>query len=294
MGRQRRSTVADPRVGTYPISTGKAEVRRDEFRDDAYVLLINGVPSSHIVPDHPEELEFEYMRWIAAAIDTLVIAPAPASTPRITHLGGGACSLARYFAHTCPGSHNTVVELDAKLAQLVRELFEIPRAPAVKIRAGEARAVTEGFAPASREVIIRDVFAGDTTPRPLTTVEFFHAARRALTPSGLYVANCGDHSDLSVAKAEIAGLRRVFAHVACIADPPMLKGRRYGNIILLASDTPLPHDATPAHAKLAKRLLTGAVPAHYKDEEWTARLAAGHTPLADAPSIHQSHPPHRL
>lgn len=252
-------------IGTYEISTGTAEIEADPFRDGAFVLHVNGVPSSHIVPGEPRELEFEYMRWIAAAVETF------APGRRLTHLGGGACTLARYFADIWDDSKNTVVEFDAKLGELVREKFDIPRAPKVKIRAGEARAETEKFRPASRDVIIRDVFAGSVTPSPLTTVEFFAAAHSALVPGGLYVANCGDHSDLRGAKAEIAGLMEVFGYVAVIADPPMLKGRRYGNIILVASDTELPAQ----HQEITSRLLGGAVPAHYKGPTWTEKFVGG-------------------
>lgn len=216
MGRKRNTTNSI--AGTYEISTGELVVEPDPFRDGAFILNVNGVPSSHLIPDEPRTLEFEYMRWIAAAVENL------APGKRLLHLGGGGCSLPRYFADLWPDSHNTVVELDAKLAELIRELADIPAAPRVKIRAGEARAVTEGFPPNRFDVIIRDVFAGDTTPKPLTTQEFFQHAHATLSPGGLYVANCGDHSDLQGAKAELTGMADVFAHVAVIADPPMLKG----------------------------------------------------------------------
>ena len=143
----------DDLVGTYEISTGTAEVVADEYHDSGYTLMVNGVPSSHIVLGAPEILEFEYMRWIAAAVETLL--PVAPDALRMTHLGGAGCSLPRYFASIWPKSRHTVVELDAKLGELVRTLFDVPRSPTVKIRAGEARAVTDGFAPASRDVIIR-------------------------------------------------------------------------------------------------------------------------------------------
>jgi spermidine synthase len=270
-----------PVAGTYPIDTGTAELIPDDSQAGAWLVLVNGVQSSHVVIGRPRELAFEYMRWFAAGIESFVGAHLDPAQLRITHLGGGACSMARYLADVYPGSRNTVVELDGRLAELVREQFDIPRAPRVKIRTGEARAVTEGFVDGSRDVVIRDVFAEAVTPTPLTTVEFFAHVRRVLAPGGLYVANCGDGRELAGARAEIAGLREVFAHVACIADPPMLKGRRYGNIILLASDAPLPRAGDDDAAALGRVLLGGAVPAHYKDEEWTRRLALGTAPRRD-------------
>ncbi|AJI78733.1 MULTISPECIES: spermidine synthase [Corynebacterium] len=277
MGRKRNTEESI--AGTYEISTGELVVKPDPFRDGAYILNINGVPSSHLVPDEPRALEFEYMRWIAAAVEHL------APGKRLLHLGGGGCSLPRYFADLWPDSHNTVVELDAKLAELIRELADIPSAPRVKIRAGEARAVTEGFPTHRFDVIIRDVFAGAVTPESLTTKEFFQHAHATLSSGGLYVANCGDYPDLQGAKAELAGMAEVFEHVAVIADPPMLKGRRYGNIILIGSDTELPTDGSPAAATISKPLLRGAVPAHYRDEAWTRHFFSGASPRRDTPAL---------
>ena len=97
----------------------------------------------------------------------------------------------------------------------------------------------------------------------------------------LYVANCGDHSDLQLAKSELAGLDKVFDYLSVIADPPMLKGRRYGNIILVASDTEMPAEGSMEAAQLAKALLGGAVPAHYKDEAWTRAFFTGATAARD-------------
>lgn len=261
----------------FEIDTGVAEVHHEP--DGSMVLLVNGVPSSHIVPGDPTRLDFEYMRWIVAVVDAFSSSGQAWPAPRLTHLGGGACTLARYFAHVWPGSRNTVVELDAELALMARSLFDVPRAPAVKIRVGDAREATDGFKPATRDVIIRDVFSSATTPRDLTTVEFYAAARESLREGGLYIANCGAHADLKEAKEELAGMNEVWPHIAVVADPPMLKGRRYGNIVLIAANRPL-----LATAELTRSLLTGAVPAQFKDATWARRLAT--TPRHDpAPSV---------
>ena len=255
----------------YEIDTGVAEVLHEP--DGSMVLLVNGVPSSHVVPGEPTRLDFEYMRWMADFLDSAYPETKRAKS-RLTHLGGGACTLARYFAAAWPGSRSTVVEIDSELAVLARELFDVPRSPTVKIRVGDAREVTDAFKPATRDVIIRDVFSSATTPRNLTTVEFYTAAWTSLSESGFYVANCGSHSDLKEAKEELAGMCEVFPHVAAIADPPMLKGRRYGNIVLIGAGHPLEASDT-----LTRNLLKGGVPAQFKDEKWCRRLAT--TPRHD-------------
>ncbi|PFG28895.1 spermidine synthase [Corynebacterium renale] len=270
---------------TYEIDQGIAQLVPDPDMADAWVLTINGVPSSHVAVGQPLYLDFEYMRWMSTIIQHHVDNHLDSAKLRVTHLGGAGCTMARFLAAVYPRSRNTVVELDAALAHLARELFDIPRSPSVKIRVGEARAVTETFVPQSRDVIIRDVFTDAKTPQNLATVEFFRLCATSLSERGLYVSNCGDHSDLRVAKAEIAGMREVFANVAVIADPAMLKGRRYGNIVLVGSNAPLPQDNAP---EFARELLGGAVPAQYHTGGWLDRFASGGSPLHDEPPAEAS------
>ncbi|MDO4916000.1 MAG: fused MFS/spermidine synthase [Rothia sp. (in: high G+C Gram-positive bacteria)] len=267
--------------GKYEISTGVAELIADDYTPDGWVLEINGMESSHVVIGRPRELDFEYMRWLVAVIEAHVETTLDPDKLRITHLGGGACSMARYLADVYPNSRNTVVELDAKLADLVREWFELPKAPLVKIRVGEARAVTETFAPDSRDIIIRDVFAGYVTPTPLTTLEFTQMASTSMAHNGLYIINCGDNRDLAGARAEAAAIAEVFEHTCAVADSAMFKGRRRGNIIIAGSHAPLPVAGEAITAQITKRLLGGGVPAQYKDDAWVRDFARGTKPRRD-------------
>ena len=52
--------------------------------------------------------------------------------------------------------------------------------------------ITRSFAPESRDVVIRDVFAVDKTPVELTSVDFVRTIDNSLGPGGLYILNCGD------------------------------------------------------------------------------------------------------
>ncbi|WP_047263437.1 spermidine synthase [Corynebacterium mustelae] len=277
---RRETTGTQPCAGIYETSTGTVELRPDAYRSGAWEILVNGVPSSHI-SDNPAQLDYEYMRWISIGVSAFIDNNLDPDRLRITHLGGGACTLAWHFADRYPSSRNTVVEIDAKLATLVRDWFPIPAAPRVKIRVGDARTVLESVQPNSRDVIIRDVFSGAITPHSLTTIQFARMAARALAANGLYVANCGDHKELTVARSELMTLAKVFPHVAAIADPPMFKGRRYGNIILLASTLPLPTSGDAMAAALTRQLLGGAVPAQYKDEAEVREFMQGGTVLVD-------------
>lgn len=226
--------------GAYAISTGTAIISSDPERDGAYLLEINQVPSSHLVLGAPRVLTFPYMQWMAQLIDAhLHHTAAPA--PHLLHLGGAGCALPRYVADKWPDSHNTVVELDGQLGTLVRDLFDIPSPPTVRILTAEARTATHAQPPQSVDILIRDVFAGANTPRHVTTTDFFLAARRTLTPGGLYLANVGDYAQLPETSAELAGMTKAFPYIAAVAGRDMLEGRQYGNVVLVASDQPLHH-----------------------------------------------------
>jgi hypothetical protein len=266
-----------PVAGVYYIDTGDCELIADQDNSTGWLLKINGVMSSHIDLADPLFLDFEYMRWMAALIESRWPAVSGKAGPnqggprlRGLHLGGGACSLARYFHAAYPDARQVVVELDGKLAEYVRGWFDLPKAPLLRIRVGEAREVTETLTPDTRDFIIRDVFAGSLTPLPLTTAEFNEHIRRVLAPGGIYVVNSGDGPDLKNAREDAATIAAAFEHTLIIADPAMLKGRRYGNMVMAGSDTPL--DGDP---QLARRLLGGAVPAHIWDDAQVRAFAAG-------------------
>lgn len=272
---QKQQDAGGPVAGIYDIDTGTCELVRDTLTADGWTIEINGVPSSHIDVDDPTQLDFEYMRWMAGLVRHHDF---PGSRLRALHLGGGACTLARYFDATYPDSRQVVVELDGALAALVREWFDLPRAPLLRIRVGEARAVTETLTEDSRDLVVRDVFAGAVTPPALATAEFTEHVRRVLAPGGIYVVNCGDTRDLTLAKREAATIGSVFPHTVIIADPAMLKGRRYGNVVIAGSDIPLGEDPG-----LARELLGGAVPAQVWLDEQVRTFARGQKILTDTP-----------
>ncbi|MEO5779728.1 MULTISPECIES: spermidine synthase [Arthrobacter] len=267
-----------PTAGVYYIDTGDCELIPDQDNSSGWLLRINGVMSSHIDLVDPLFLDFEYMRWIAALVESRWPRDAKPKL-RALHLGGGACSMARYFHAAYPDARQIVVELDGKLAGYVRGWFDLPKAPLLRLRVGEAREVTESLTPQTRDVIIRDVFAGSITPRPLTTAEFNGQAKAVLAPGGIYVVNSGDAPDLKNAREDAATIAASFEHTMIIADPAMLKGRRFGNMVMAGSD--LPFDGDPG---LARRLLGGAVPAHIWNDAKVRAFAAGAAVRRDPPA----------
>jgi spermidine synthase len=259
----------------HPISSGTAEIRPDRDDPGGWFLVVNDVPSSYVDLDDPTRLEFEYVRWIGDVLDVLDGAAASPGPLRVAHLGGGGCTLARYVAATRPGSRQVVFEVDEALVDLVRRAFGIRRDHGFRIRVADAREGLRTLPDGSQDVVIRDVFASNQVPPSLTTVEFGADVARVLAPDGIYVANVADRTEQRHARAEAATLREVFHHVALVAEPSQLRGRRYGNVLLLASNAHLPLDP------LTRRLASGAVRARVVRTDRLAELVAGLHPLTD-------------
>ncbi|MGV1004908.1 MAG: spermidine synthase [Candidatus Nanopelagicales bacterium] len=237
------------------VAGGYAELLADPEYTDAWLLLIDGAQQSHVNLANPAALEFEYVRRIAHLIDTR-----PPGRLRVTHLGGGGLTLPRYVSHTRPASTNVVVEIDEALMDLVRTHLPMPREYRVKVRIGEARAALNALPAACCDVLICDVFDKARTPGPLTSIEAFAAAKRALAPEGLFIANIADERPLDYARRFVAGVAATWPEVGILVDPTVIRGRRFGNFVVGAADAPLPE------AELARRAAK---------DVWPARLVAG-------------------
>jgi spermidine synthase len=256
------------------------ELLGDLDRPRAWMLLVDGTPQSHVDLDDPRHLEFEYMRRLGHVIDLA----APQGQPlRVLHLGGGGLTLARYVAATRPGSSQLAVEADARVADLVRERLPLAqrsrtRNPSgrIRIRVADARTVLEQVSPGSFDVVVADVFAGAVTPAHLTSAEFAVLAARALTPSGVFAANVGDGPPLTHARARVATVQSVFRHSCVIAEGPVLRGRRFGNLVVAGADHELPL------AELTRRSAADPFPARVVHGEELDRFASGMRPITDA------------
>ena len=220
-----------------PISTGTARLTVET--DGSVLLDVNGVPSSHLHPD-PEHLVFEYMRWMLQVIDLHLEESDEERAAQLAHLGGGGCSLPRAVASRHPRARQIVVELDALLAERVREWFDLPRSPRLRLRVDDARTALADWREDRFDVLVRDVFAGSVTPPELIGIAAVRDAARVLRPGGLYLANCAAPPGTRLLADEVATLSAVFSHVGVIAEPAHLTGKRRGNCVLLASQRPLP------------------------------------------------------
>jgi spermidine synthase len=268
--------------GPTAVTGGTAELLADADRDGSWMLLVNGTPQSHVDLDDPAHLEFEYVRRMGHVLD---LAADPGAAIDVVHLGGGALTLPRYVAVTRPGSRQRVVEIDQPLTDLVREHLPLPRGARVRVRADDARVGLEALHTASAEVVICDVFAGARTPAHLTSAEFAVEAHRVLRPGGVYVANVADGPPLRFARAQVATLRSVFAHVCLLAEPGTLRGRRFGNLVAVASDAELPI------AGFVRRCARDPMPSRVVHDDDLDRFAGNARPVHDTDAVDSPEPP---
>jgi spermidine synthase len=271
--------VTGPSPGTREVRFGTAELLQDLDRADAWLLTVDGVAQSYVDRHDPAHLEFEYVRLMGDVLDCVAPEHEPLS---VVHLGGGACTLARYVAATRPGSTQVVVEADDRLADLVRQAFGTA---GFRLRTGDARSQAARLQPGRSDVVVADVFASAQQPVHTTTLEWVHEVRRLLTPHGTYVVNVADGKPLAFARAQVSTLLPAFGHVALLADPAVLRGRRFANLVLAGSDAPLPL------AELRRRAARAAGRARVVDSAALRDFTGGAAPVTDATAREAPRPP---
>ncbi|MER6284187.1 spermidine synthase [Streptomyces sviceus] len=284
MGKSKSSRRGSPAADAVvePVDGGLAELIPDRERPHAWTLLIDGAPQSHVDLDDPRHLSFEYQRRLGHVID--LVAP-PNKPMHAVHLGGGAFTLARYLAATRPRSTQQVVERDAALVRLIRQKLPLEPTARIRVRSVDAREglakVPDGWA----DLVIADVFSGARTPAHLTSTEFLDEVRRALKPGGLYAANLADGPPLAHLRGQIATAAARFPELALVADPTVLRGKRFGNAVLVASDTPLPI------AELTRRAASDPHPGRVEHGKALRDFTGGAVPVTDAEAVASPAPP---
>ena len=262
------------------VASGVAELIPDPDRRAAFSLMLDGAPQSYVDLDDPTHLEFEYIRRMAAAID--LIAP-PGAPLRVLHLGGGALTLPRYIAATRPESPQRVVEIDGPLVEMVRRELPLNPKANIRVRVTDARAAVEGMRDGGYDVAVLDVFAGARTPAHLASVEFAREVARVLAPTGWLIANVADGPPLRYARAQVATIRAALPDACLVADAAVLRGRRFGNLVVLAGRTP------PPVAELTRRAAGDWFPGRVETD--LDRFAGGVAPVTDSVAVASPPPP---
>ena len=207
------------------------------------LLRMDTLRHAYVDLDDPTHLEFAYTKLLGDVTDALASPGEPLDT---LHVGGGGFTLPRYLAATRPGSTNRVLELDPVVVEVAETELGLERTEDLSIVVGDARLGLDDEPDGAYDLVIGDAFGGPAVPWHLTTREFVAEIGRTLRPGGVYAANILDHQPLALARAQLATFAQVFEHVGDFGPKSRVEGTSGGNVILLASDEPLPAAALEA------------------------------------------------
>lgn len=266
---RRRESVIDSGIEFVPDETG------------GVTIVIDGFPQSYVHTADPGLLPFEYVQHLAAVVDVL-----PIGKVTVTHIGGGGLSLARYVEFTRPGSPQIVFEPRADLTERVREELPLPRGHRIRVRPALGEVGILDLGDDSADLIVIDAFADGRVPASLARAAFWREAARVAGGEGIVAINVPDNPGLGYAARVVATARTAgLGHAVLIATHEVLRGRRFGNVVVALSAAPLPQD------ELARRVARAAFPTGIRRETDTARLTATAAPIRDDEDAPSPAPP---
>lgn len=217
-----------------------SEIVPDHIHTGAFVVRTGVTEQSWIDLEDPTRIEFEYVRRIVEALHATVLARPASERIRVIHVGGGGLSLPRYVAAVRPRTAQLVIEPDSALVAAVRERLPLPRNSGIKIRELDGRSAVAALPDDYADALIVDAFRGAVVPAELATAEWFADLARVLRDRGVLIMNLGDRAPFDWGRRCLAGMADAFGQVAVSAEIPVWKGRRYGNLVAVASSGPLP------------------------------------------------------
>lgn len=211
---------------------------RDRDRPTARLLLQDDMEASIVDLADPTWVGFDYLRRLRDVVELT-------RSGRVLHVGGAGCALARALAAADPSSRQEVVEASAEVLEVARAHLGLRRAPGLRVRVGDGRASVASRPDGSFDAVLLDAFVGARVPRHLVTAEALADVARV---AGVCCVNVVDVRGLPDTRAIAAGLLGAFSRVAAIAPTPVLRGKRAGNVVLVASSSALPLDALRVRA----------------------------------------------
>ena len=242
-------------------------------RAGSWLVRLDGRDQSLVDLSDPTRLAFDYVRRSGDVLDALGDPGAPL---RVVHVGGAGLTLPRYVAATRPRSWQVVLEPDEALTALVREALPLPRRSGVRVRPVAGRPGLEALRGANADAVVLDAYDDGAVPADLVTDEALGVVREVLAPTGTLVANLSDTAPFALVRDVVAALSAHPGQVLLGAEPATLKGRRGGNVLVVAGP-----DASLGDA-LRRRAASYAAPYRVLTGRDVADAFGGGTPRHDA------------
>lgn len=227
--------------------------------------------------EDPFETDIQYIGYFHIA---LAVKPSATRT-LVIGLGGG--SIVKRMWRDYPWMRIDAIEVDADIASLARDQFELPDDERIRVIVADGREWLE-LSDETYDILIVDAFADDRIPRPLTTEEFMRTCRDHLAPDGVVVYNVigavyGPHSRhfRSVHRTARNVWRTVWTFPTGIAEDPRDQTR---NIVMLASDAPLSNEELLD--RIASRMdgmVTVPAFERFAEDFYATKIRSGDVPL---------------
>jgi spermidine synthase len=250
-----------------------AELIRDLDRPAGWWLLVDGSEQSFVDLDDARHLEFEYVQMMSHVLRSSW----PGDDPiEALHLGGGLCTLPRWVAACYPGSRQIVAEHSATIAAMSRTLGEVE---GTRLIESDALDVLVQSPENSADLVVCDLYDGPETVTELFTTAALEQVRRVLRDDGRYLCNLSDATPFALARVVVASVREILGPVVLLAEPPVLRGRRSGNLVLAAGGRPLPLE------ELVRRATGGGVRARVVEGDELADFVGDARPAGDASAL---------
>ena len=246
-------------------AVGELAVLRDRERPSGRLLRQGEMDASYVDLADARHLEFDYLRRMRDLVEA-------AGARSVVHVGGAGCALARALAAADGTARQEVIELDAEVVELARRHLGLRRAPGLRVRVGDGRAVLARRPDGSADAVLVDAFVGARVPRHLVTAEALADLARV---AGLAAVNVVDSRPLHDAAAIAAGLAAAFPHALALGAPAVLGKRRGGNVILAGAH------ALPALERLRARAAADRSPGAVLGPEEMPAFIGGAPPWRD-------------
>ena len=212
-------------------------INSDPVDPDVRILVLDRLTHAAVDLRDPTNLEFGYLRRFADA--TSQLRAVHGTELDVLHVGGGGFTFPRYLAAIHPTARQTVLELDPRIIEIARSQLGYVPSDRIDVHPGDARQSIRALPSDAFDLVFGDAFGGLAVPWHLTTAEFLDEVVRVLRPGGAYVMNVIDYPPLGFVRAEAATAAASFRHVAVIGGRRTIEGDAGGNLVLVASETPL-------------------------------------------------------